>query len=79
MTNTTLLENLIKASGLKLSFIAEKLGITRQALYKKIRGLTQFVGPEIKIMCELLHLETWDQIQPVFFADDVDKNVHAAS
>lgn len=78
MTNTTLLEQLIKDSGLKLSFIAEKLGITRQALYKKIKGLAQFVGPEIKIMCELLKLETWAQIQPVFFADNVSKTDYIA-
>ena len=51
MTNTALLEKLISDSGLKLSYIADKLGITRQALYKKIKGLAQFTGPEIKILC----------------------------
>ncbi len=78
MTNTVLLKQLIKASGLKLSFIAEKLGISRQALSKKINGLVQFTGPEIKIMCELLKLRTWAKIQPVFFADDVSKNDNKA-
>ena len=78
MTNTVLLERLIEASGLKLSFIAEKLGITRQALYRKIKGLVQFNGPEIKIMCELLKLRTWAKIQPVFFADDVSKSDNKA-
>lgn len=73
MTNTTLLEQLIKDSGLKLSFIAQKLGISRTALYKKINGLVQFTGPEIKIMCELLNLTTWVKIKPVFFADKVNK------
>ena len=76
MTNTALLEKLIKDSGLKLSFIALKLGISRTALYKKIKGLVQFTGPEIKIMCRLLNLKTWAKIEPVFFSDDVDKNVH---
>lgn len=78
MTNTKLLEKLIEDSGLKMSFIAEKMGITRQALYRKIKGLVQFTGPEIKIMCELLHLKTWAKIKPVFFADNVDENVHEA-
>lgn len=78
MTNTALLEQLIKDSGLKLSFIAAKLGITRQALYKKINGLVQFTGPEIKIMCELLNLKTWVKIKPVFFADEVNKNAYNA-
>ena len=78
MTNTVLLEKLISDSGLKLSFIADKLGITRQALYKKIRGLAQFTGPEIKIMCRLLNLRSWAKIEPVFFADGVSKNDYIA-
>lgn len=79
MTNTALLESLIKESGLKLSFIAAKLGISRHGLYKKIRGVSQFTGPEIKIMCKLLKLKTWAKIEPVFFADGVDENVNTAS
>ena len=78
MTNTALLEKLIKESGLKLSFIAEKLGISRQGLYKKIKGLADFTGPEIKIMCDLLKLDTWAKIKPVFFADNVNKNDYIA-
>ena len=78
MTNTALLEQLIRDSGLKLSFIADKMGITRQALYKKIRGIVQFTGPEIKALCDLLNLRTWARIQPVFFADNVSKNDNIA-
>lgn len=78
MTNTALLEQLIKESGLKLNFIAQKLGISRTALYKKNNGLVQFTAPEIKIMCELLDLKTWVKIKPVFFADDVIKNDYIA-
>lgn len=78
MTNTVLLEKLILESGLKLSFIADKLGITRQALYKKINGITTFTAPEIKILCQLLNLRTWAKIKPVFFADDVNKNAYNA-
>lgn len=78
MTNTKLLEQLIQDSGLKLSYIAEMLGISRTALYKKIKGLVQFTGPEIKIMCRLLNLKSWAKIEPVFFADRVDETVHNA-
>lgn len=78
MTNTPLLEKLIKDSGLKLSFIAEKLGVSRQALHRKIKGLVQFTGPEIKALCELLNLQEWARIKPVFFADNVDRNVNIA-
>lgn len=78
MTNTTLLMRLIKESGLKMAFIAQQLGISRQALRNKVKGLRQFTGPEIKIMCRLLGLETWAEIEPVFFADDVSKNDYKA-
>jgi hypothetical protein len=78
VTNTALLESLINDSGLKRAFIAEKLGITRQALYKKITGLVQFTGPEIKTLCDLLNLKTWPKIKPVFFADVVIKNDYNA-
>ena len=78
MTNTVLLKKLIKDSGLKLSFISKKLGISRYALYKKIMGESHFTGPEIKILCDLLNLNTWVKIKPVFFADNVDKTVHEA-
>jgi DNA-binding phage protein len=78
MTDTALLEKLIAESGLKLSYIAEQLGITRQGLYKKIKGLAQFTGPEIKTLCNLLNLRTWGRIRPVFFADNVSKSDNKA-
>ena len=78
MTNTVLLENLIMASGLKKKFIAEKLGICRQQLNKKIAGLVPFTGPEIKNLCKLLNLDEWGVIKPVFFADDVIKSANKA-
>lgn len=76
MTNTKLLEELIRESGLRLGFIAEKLGISRQALYKKIKGLVSFNQNEIKMLCELLHITKWSVIKAVFFAENVDELVH---
>lgn len=54
--NTKLLQQKIKDSGLKMGFIAEKLGRSRQALSDKIQGKTEFLPSEIRILCELLHL-----------------------
>ena len=48
--NTELLQKKIKDSGLKMGFIAEKLGRSRQALRGKIKGETEFLP------CELLRL-----------------------
>ena len=39
--NTELLQKKIKDSGLKMGFIAEKLGRSRQALSDKIKGETE--------------------------------------
>lgn len=59
--NTKLLQQKIKDSGLKMGFIAEKLGRSRQALSDKIQGKTEFLLSEIRILCELLHLSDDDR------------------
>ena len=59
--NTPLLQQKIKDSGLKMGFIAEKLGRSRQALSDKIQGKTEFLPSEIRILCELLHLSDDDR------------------
>lgn len=59
--NTKLLQQKIKDSGLKMGFIAEKLGRSRQALSGKIQGKTEFLPSEIRILCELLHLSDDDR------------------
>ena len=59
--NTKLLQQKLKDSGLKMGFIAEKLGRSRQALSDKIQGKTEFLPSEIRILCELLHLSDDDR------------------
>lgn len=59
--NMKLLQQKIKDSGLKMGFIAEKLGRSRQALSGKIQGKTEFLPSEIRILCELLHLSDDDR------------------
>lgn len=59
--NTKLLQQKIKDSGLKMGFVAEKLGRSRQALSNKIQGKTEFLPSEIRILCELLHLSDDDR------------------
>lgn len=59
--NTKLLQQKIKDSGLKMGFIAEKLGRSRQALSDKIQGKTEFLPSEIRILCEMLHLSDDDR------------------
>lgn len=54
--NTELLQEKIRDSGLKMGFIAEKLGRSRQALRDKIQGKTEFLPSEIRVLCESLQL-----------------------
>lgn len=72
MTNVKLLKEKILASGVKFSFIAEKIGMTRQGLCKKFDDGTDFKAWQMIVISDILHL-TDDQEREIFFADDVDK------
>lgn len=56
MTNTEMLKEVIRQSGFKRKYIAEKLGITYAGLMKKIRNESEFKASEIKILCDLLNI-----------------------
>lgn len=58
MTNTKLLREKIEASGLKLSYIASQLWISRAALTMKIENKSGFRQKEIVKLCELLGITT---------------------
>lgn len=72
MTNTTLLKRKIVESGLKISFIAEYVGISRQLLWKKINNMTPFNQFEIEKMCRVLRIESLAEKEAIFFAENVD-------
>lgn len=67
MTNTSLLEQYIKNSGYKKSFIAKQLGITAYGLALKIYNRSEFKASEILVLCELLKIEAKDK-DAIFFA-----------
>lgn len=68
MTNTELLKDLIGKSGLKVGFIAEYVGISRQSLWNKINNSSPFNQYEIDRMCEVLKITTLKQKEAIFFA-----------
>ena len=68
MTNTELLKEKIDKSGLKISFIADFVGISRQLLWKKINNLTPFNQYEIDKMCEVLRITSLKEKEAIFFA-----------
>ena len=68
MTNTKLLKEVIEKSGLKVGFIAEFVGISRQSLWNKINNISPFNQYEIDKMCEVLGITSLKQKEAIFFA-----------
>lgn len=72
MTDSKLLENLIRESGLKYKFIAEKLGISYYGFRKKINNESDFTAPEIEKLCEILSIKSLEKRHEIFFAQEVE-------
>lgn len=72
MTNKELLKQKIDESGLKVSFIADFVGISRQLLWKKVNNKTPFNQFEIEKMCSVLKITKLSEKEAIFFARYVD-------
>ena len=72
MTNTRLLEQKIKDSGLKLTYIADRLGVVWITLRRKLDGENEFKQSEIVVLKELLQL-TDEDTKAIFLAPEVEK------
>lgn len=68
MTNTEMLKDVIEKSGLKMGFIADYVGISRQTLWNKVNNLTPFNQYEIDKMCDILKITSLKQKEAIFFA-----------
>ena len=55
----------ISKSGYKLGYIAERLSITNQGLYNKLRGKSEFTHTEI---CTLSEILGENEVNKIFFA-----------
>ena len=67
MTNTELLREYIDKSGLKIQYLADKIGISRASLWQKITNKTEFKASEIQILCDLLGINSLREQRNVFF------------
>lgn len=67
MTNTQLLKDKIELSGLKISYIAAYVGISRQLLWKKINNKTSFNQFEIEKLCKILKITSLKEKEAIFF------------
>ena len=70
--NNELLREVIKDSGVKVTALADKIGISRQSLTMKLNGERSFDQGEIMAIKTNLHL-TDEQFMQIFFNDDVDE------
>jgi len=68
MTNTSLLQAVIKESGIKKGKIAETLGISYGSLRKKVNGDVSFTQHEIQSLCELLNISDLEKRDAIFFS-----------
>lgn len=66
MTDSELLEKIIKESGLKKEKIAKHVGITAPWLRKKINNETEWKISEVRGICELLNIDAQGR-ENVFF------------
>lgn len=74
MTNTVLLNEYIKKSGLKLYCISEKMGLSRFGFANKVKGKNEFTASEIEKLCAILNIDSLEDRQRIFFAKEVEIN-----
>ena len=67
MTDSTRLKGLVESSGLKKTFIAEKLGLSYQGYLKKESGKSEFMANEISVMKDLLRLSN-KEVSEIFLS-----------
>lgn len=69
--DTALLDEYIEKSGLRIAYICEQLGISRQAFDKKRKGLNAFRQSEVYVMCDLLRITDVADKTKIFFTQNV--------
>ena len=67
MINRKLLEDRIEKVGLKKSYIAEKIGVSRSTFCALQSGKTEFKASQIKKLCELLGINDNETVAAIFF------------
>lgn len=70
--NAQLLKDKIKDSGLKITYVAEKCGLTYQGFSNKLNGINDFKLVEADKLRQILNISNAD-FESIFFDDDVGK------
>ena len=72
MVNTALLEDAIRASGKRKSYLAEKIGCTVQSFRMRATNRYDFKSTDIDILCQELGITRLTDKERIFFAKNVD-------
>lgn len=72
MTDTVMLNKLIKESGYKVGYIAKCLGLSTYGFSRKRDNLSEFTPSEINALCDILHITSLEDRFSIFFAEKVD-------
>lgn len=72
MTNTKELRKLIAEKGYKLKYVAQSLGLSPYGFQLKVDNKREFKTGEVAALCELLHIETLEEKEKIFFANNDD-------
>lgn len=67
MTNTELLEQKIKESGKKISYLAEKCGLSYAGFRNCVTNKAEFKAKHIDVLCKELGIDL-KEMKPIFFA-----------
>ena len=68
MTNTELLEAKIKESGKKISYLAEKCGLSYAGFRNCVINKAEFKVSHVEILCQELGITSLKERQVIFFA-----------
>ena len=74
MTDTKLLNEYIDRSGLKINYIAKYLGRSRYGFMQKRDNINEFLPSEIEKLCFLLKIDSLEERNRIFFANQVSLN-----
>lgn len=73
MTNISLFKKHCAINGISIQEIADKLGITKQAMYKKLQNKAEFKQSQIALIIEYLNLND-SECNAIFFGNEVEEN-----
>ena len=69
MTNRDLFQEIVKRSGLKMGYLAEKMGMTHQTLLNKLQNKTEFTVYEAQVFMDVTGCSA-EERDAVFYAQE---------